>query len=29
MTGMSGVFGSKEDMDSTLEKMFSKMEKLR
>ena len=25
MSGMSGVFGSKEDMDSTLEKMFSKM----
>ena len=29
MSGMSGVFGSKEDMDSALEKMFSKMERLR
>lgn len=29
MTGMSGMFGSKEDMDNTLERMFDKMEKLK
>ena len=29
MSGMSGMFGSKQDMDNTIEKMFKKMETLR
>lgn len=29
MSSMSGVFGSKDDMDNTLERMFSKMENLK
>lgn len=29
MGGMSGLFGSKEQFDNTLEKMFTKMQNLK